>query len=95
MGLQGVGGQSAQDLPIVGGVRGARRGELAGEDRETGAVRARPGRAAEAIKQYVDAGFDEVYISQMGPDQEGGIAFLAEEVLPLVTQHEAAEHDHG
>ena len=36
------------------------------------------------IKQYVDAGFDEVYISQMGPDQEGGIKFLADDVLPLL-----------
>jgi hypothetical protein len=43
-----------------------------------------PQRAAESIKAYVDAGFDEVYISQMGPDQEGGIRFLTEEVLPLV-----------
>jgi hypothetical protein len=41
-----------------------------------------PERAADAIKKYVDAGFDEVYISQMGPDQEGGIRFLADEVLP-------------
>jgi hypothetical protein len=43
-----------------------------------------PERAAEAIKAYIDAGYDEVYVSQMGPDQEGGIRFLAEEVLPLL-----------
>lgn len=35
-----------------------------------------------AIQRYVDAGFDEVYVGQMGPDQEGLIAFLAKEVLP-------------
>jgi hypothetical protein len=29
-----------------------------------------PARAAEAIARYVDAGFDEIYIAQMGPDQE-------------------------
>ena len=41
-------------------------------------------RAAESIAAYVDAGFDEIYVSQMGPDQEGGIRFLAEEVLPIL-----------
>jgi len=35
-----------------------------------------------AIREYVDAGFDEVYISQMGPDQEGMIRFYESEVLP-------------
>jgi hypothetical protein len=39
---------------------------------------------AQAITEYIDAGFDEVYVSQMGPDQQGGIRFLAEEVLPLL-----------
>jgi G6PDH family F420-dependent oxidoreductase len=34
------------------------------------------------IKEYVDAGFDEVYVAQMGPDQEGMIAFYEREVLP-------------
>lgn len=41
-------------------------------------------RAAEAIAEYVEAGFDEIYIAQMGPDQDNGIRFLAEEVLPLL-----------
>jgi hypothetical protein len=36
------------------------------------------------VRQYIDAGFAEVYISQMGPDQAGGIKFLVDEVLPLV-----------
>jgi G6PDH family F420-dependent oxidoreductase len=36
----------------------------------------------QAIREYVDAGFDEVYVSQMGPDQEGMIRFYEREVLP-------------
>jgi G6PDH family F420-dependent oxidoreductase len=35
-----------------------------------------------AIQEYVDAGFDEVYVAQMGPDQEGMISFYEREVLP-------------
>ncbi|MEA2170048.1 MAG: hypothetical protein QOF76_3348 [Solirubrobacteraceae bacterium] len=41
-------------------------------------------RAAEHIREYVDAGFDEVYVAQMGPHQEEGIRFLIDEVLPRV-----------
>ena len=39
---------------------------------------------AAAIREYVDAGFDEMYVAQIGPRQEEGIRFLAEEVFPLV-----------
>jgi len=42
-------------------------------------------KAAAAIQEYVDAGWDEVYVAQMGPDQQGGIRFLADEVLPLLS----------
>ena len=35
-----------------------------------------------AVQEYIDAGFDEVYVSQMGPDQEGMIRFYEREVLP-------------
>jgi G6PDH family F420-dependent oxidoreductase len=38
------------------------------------------------IREYVDAGFDEVYISQMGPDQEGMIRFYEREVLPKLRE---------
>ena len=36
----------------------------------------------DAIRAYADAGFDELYIGQMGPDQEGLVRFLQREVLP-------------
>jgi hypothetical protein len=36
-----------------------------------------------AIQQFADAGFDEIYISQIGPGaQEGFFSFYAERVLP-------------
>jgi hypothetical protein len=34
----------------------------------------------EAVKKYVDAGFDEVYLSQIGPDQEGFFRFWETEL---------------
>ena len=38
----------------------------------------------EAVKKYVDAGFDRVYISQMGPEQDGFFKFLERELLPAL-----------
>lgn len=39
---------------------------------------------AAAIQEYVDAGYDEVYVSQIGPEQDGFFDFYAREVLPRV-----------
>ncbi|MCU1622196.1 MAG: F420-dependent oxidoreductase, family [Frankiales bacterium] len=84
-GFQGAGGQTSQDLPMWQGFEAI--AELASPEDMKTAVACGPDatRAAEMIAKYVEVGFDEVYISQMGPDQEGGIAFLREEVLPLLT----------
>lgn len=41
-----------------------------------------PERHAAAIRQYFDAGFDEVYVSQVGPDQQGWLDFFVREVRP-------------
>jgi G6PDH family F420-dependent oxidoreductase len=34
------------------------------------------------IEEYVDAGFDHVYVHQIGPDQEGFFGFYEREILP-------------
>jgi hypothetical protein len=39
-------------------------------------------RHLEAIQKYVDAGYDHVYVHQVGPDQEGFIEAYARDVLP-------------
>jgi coenzyme F420-dependent glucose-6-phosphate dehydrogenase len=41
-----------------------------------------PQRHIASIKEYVDAGFDHIYIHQVGPDQEGFISFYQREILP-------------
>jgi G6PDH family F420-dependent oxidoreductase len=35
-----------------------------------------------AIQAYLDAGYDEVYVQQIGDDQEGFLGFYAEEIMP-------------
>jgi G6PDH family F420-dependent oxidoreductase len=41
-----------------------------------------PRRHVAAIGKYVDAGYDEVYVQQIGPEQDGFFAFYADRVLP-------------
>jgi hypothetical protein len=41
-----------------------------------------PDEHLKAILAYADAGFDEVFIGQAGPEQEGFFEFYAGQVLP-------------
>jgi G6PDH family F420-dependent oxidoreductase len=41
-----------------------------------------PGAHVSAVAEFVEAGYDEVYINQIGPEQEGFFDFYAEQVLP-------------
>jgi len=43
-----------------------------------------PDRHVAALEEYVAAGFDHVYIHQVGPDQDGFFRFYEREVLPRV-----------
>ena len=38
----------------------------------------------EQVKAYVEAGFDEVYVQQIGPDQEGFLRFWERELRPAL-----------
>lgn len=39
----------------------------------------------QAIQEFVDAGFDHIYIHQIGPDQRGFIEFAKQNILPEFT----------
>jgi hypothetical protein len=47
-------------------------------------------RHLEGIKAFVDAGFDHVAVHQVGPDQEGGIRFYRERIMPRLSELGAA-----
>ena len=36
----------------------------------------------EALKEYADAGVDELYVQQIGPDQDAFFTTWAQEILP-------------
>jgi G6PDH family F420-dependent oxidoreductase len=83
-GHEGIGGQSAQELPSWTEFEALAEANSPEQIAQQIPCGPDPEPAVSAVQQYVDAGFDEIYISQMGPDQQGGLRFLAEEVLPLV-----------
>ncbi|MFN8539036.1 MAG: TIGR03557 family F420-dependent LLM class oxidoreductase [Thermomicrobiales bacterium] len=41
-----------------------------------------PAKHRDAIQKYIDAGYDHVYIHQVGPDQAGFFTFYQREILP-------------
>jgi len=41
---------------------------------------------AAAVRAYISAGFDEVYVSQVGPDVEGFFEFYGSTVLPRLRE---------
>jgi hypothetical protein len=47
-------------------------------------------RHLEAIKKYQDAGFDHIYLHQIGPDQAGFFRFCEREILPRFRAEAAA-----
>lgn len=44
-----------------------------------------PQRHLAGIQKFIEAGFDHVYIHQVGPDQEGFLRFYQREILPKYT----------
>jgi coenzyme F420-dependent glucose-6-phosphate dehydrogenase len=47
-------------------------------------------RHVEAIKKYAEAGYDQVCIHQIGPDQQGFLKFYERDVLPRLSKVRAA-----
>ena len=43
-----------------------------------------PSQHAEVIGKYIQAGYDEIFIAQVGDDQRGFLDFFTTEVLPLL-----------
>ncbi len=65
-----------------GSLRADRRKRERGHGARELGLRARPRASPAAIGEYVAAGYDEVYVMQMGPDQAGMIDFYRRDVLP-------------
>jgi coenzyme F420-dependent glucose-6-phosphate dehydrogenase len=83
-------GPLGQELPLPSHFEAA--SAMVGEDDVAAAVTCGPDpeRHIEAIDAFVDAGYDHVYVHQVGPDQEGFIRFAERELLPHYATARAA-----
>jgi G6PDH family F420-dependent oxidoreductase len=80
----GLPGELAQVLPTPAHFEQA--AELVTEERVAGSIPVGPDPEpyAAALHAYADAGYDEVYLHNIGEDQEGFLRFFTEEVRPLL-----------
>jgi G6PDH family F420-dependent oxidoreductase len=78
----GVPGELSQELPMPAHFDQASQLVTPDQVAESIACGPDPARHAEQIKKYVDAGFDEIYVSQIGKEQEGFFRFFNDEVRP-------------
>jgi G6PDH family F420-dependent oxidoreductase len=75
-------GQLSQELPMPAHFESA--ASIVTEEMVGDAIACGPDpeRHVKAISEYVEAGFDEIYVNQIGPDQEGFFDFFARELRP-------------
>ena len=67
------------------------------EDQVAEAISCGPDAAVhlDKIRAYIDAGYDHVYLHQVGPDQRGFIDFARAELLPELTRQPVARSGAG
>lgn len=81
----GVPGELNQELPLPRHFEQA--SELVTEDMVASSIACGPDPEvhAEFVRQHFEAGYDTVYVAQVGPDQEGFLDFYAKEVRPRLS----------
>jgi coenzyme F420-dependent glucose-6-phosphate dehydrogenase len=76
----GLGGELSQELPLPRHFEQAAKLVTPDDLAEKLPLGPDPDRHAESIKAFVDAGYDHVYIHQIGPDQDGFFDFFEREL---------------
>jgi coenzyme F420-dependent glucose-6-phosphate dehydrogenase len=77
-----IGGELGQELPLPANFEQAGKTVRPEDVAEKVVCGPDPERHIAKIREYADAGFDHVYVHQVGADQEGFFGFYAEQVLP-------------
>jgi coenzyme F420-dependent glucose-6-phosphate dehydrogenase len=77
-----VPGELSQELPMPAHFEQAAENVSEDDVAEVVACGPDPDLHVEMIERFSSAGFDHVYVHQIGPDQEGFIRFYREEILP-------------
>jgi G6PDH family F420-dependent oxidoreductase len=84
-----LGGELSQELPTPAHFEQATSSATEAQVAESVICGPDPQRHRDSIKQFIDAGFDHIYIHQVGPDQAGFINFYQREILPQIRRAQA------
>jgi coenzyme F420-dependent glucose-6-phosphate dehydrogenase len=77
-----IGGELGLELPLPRHFEQAAETVREEDVAETVPCGPDPERHIAAIREYADAGFDHVWVHQIGPDQQGFLRFYRDQVLP-------------
>ncbi|NLX10915.1 MAG: TIGR03557 family F420-dependent LLM class oxidoreductase [Chloroflexi bacterium] len=77
-----LGGELSQELPMPAHFEQATQDVTEEQVAKSVVCGNDASRHLEKIQEYIDAGFDHVYIHQVGPDQQGFFQFYEREILP-------------
>jgi G6PDH family F420-dependent oxidoreductase len=83
-------GELSQELPLPRHFEQAAQMATADDVAESTVCGPDPEPYVEQIRAFTDAGFDHVYIHQVGPDQDGFFRFFSDELSPLLARELAA-----
>jgi len=78
----GLAGPLSQELPLPAHFEAATAALDESDVAEKVACGPNPDKHLEAIELFADAGFDSVYVHQVGPDQAGFFQFYQSEIIP-------------
>jgi coenzyme F420-dependent glucose-6-phosphate dehydrogenase len=79
-----VHGEATQELPLPAHFEQLAEGVTDAQVAKVVPCGPDPERHLAKIREYLDAGFDRVYLHQVGPDQRGFIEFAKREILPAL-----------
>ncbi|MDQ3985423.1 MAG: TIGR03557 family F420-dependent LLM class oxidoreductase [Actinomycetota bacterium] len=82
--VTGVKGQLMQDLPLPSHFEAAAEMIHEEDALETVVTGADPEEHLAEIRKFADAGYDRIWVHQIGPDQEGFFNFYEKQVLPKI-----------
>ena len=83
-------GDATQELPRPANFEALAKGVTEGQVSEAIPCGPDPQPILEQIRVYADAGYDHVYLHQVGPDQMGFLNFAEKELLPALRRSAAA-----
>ena len=85
-----LGGELGQELPFPRHFEQAAKNVSPDDVAEVVTCGPDPDEHLAALQRYIDAGYDHVYVHQIGPEQEGFFSFYEERILPELGERVAA-----